>query len=86
VSKIVEEFKCGKSLIHNVTEDKDKVLNLWISGSNGNLKRKPRITGNEQIKEAFRMKIGLERNVTEWLVHWDRVGLIYKEERKKISD
>lgn len=58
LNKILDEFKCGKSVVYKIMKDKDKILNLWMAGNNGNRKRKLRITGNEQINEA----------VWEWFV------------------
>ena len=51
VREIMMQFKCGKTQIYNMLKQKDKIMNEWLQG-NGRMKRKAKITGNEEINEV----------------------------------
>jgi hypothetical protein len=44
------QFKFGKTQIYNTLEQKDKIMNEWLLG-NGRMKRKAKVTGNEELSE-----------------------------------
>jgi hypothetical protein len=51
VWELMMRFKCGKTQLHNTLKQKDKIMNEWLQG-NGRLKRKAKVTGNEEINEV----------------------------------
>jgi hypothetical protein len=50
VREIMMRFKCGKTQVYNTLKQKDKLKNEWLQG-NGRMKRKSKVTGNEEINE-----------------------------------
>jgi predicted DNA-binding protein YlxM (UPF0122 family) len=51
VREIMKRFKCGKTQVYNTLKQKDKIMNEWLQG-NGRMKRKAKVTGNEEINEV----------------------------------
>jgi hypothetical protein len=51
VRKIMMQFKCGKMQVYNAFKQKDKITNESLLG-NGRMKRKAKVTGNEEINEV----------------------------------
>jgi hypothetical protein len=58
VQEIMMRFKCGKMQVFNMLKQKDKIMNEWLQG-NSRMKRKAKVTGNEEINEV----------VWEWLMN-----------------
>ena len=58
VKALVEQFKCGKTVIYDTLKNKKEIMDEWITG-NGAMKRKLKITGNEEINKL----------VWEWFVN-----------------
>lgn len=48
VREIMLRFKCGKTQIYDTLKNKDKIREEWMKG-NGQMKRKAKKTGNEEI-------------------------------------
>jgi hypothetical protein len=46
-------FRCGKTQIYNTLIKRDKIINEWLQG-NGRMKRKEKVTGNEEIDKVVR--------------------------------
>jgi hypothetical protein len=44
-------FKCGKTQVYSTLKQKDKIMKEWLQG-NGRMKRKAKVTGNEEINEV----------------------------------
>jgi transposase len=51
VQEIMKQFKCGKTQVYNTLKQKDKTMNEWLQG-NGRMKRKAKVTSNEEINEV----------------------------------
>jgi hypothetical protein len=51
VLEIMMWYKCGKTQVYNTLKQKDKIMNKWLQG-NGRMKRKAKVTGNEEINEV----------------------------------
>ncbi len=58
VKSLVKQFNCGKTVIYDTLKNKEKILDEWLTG-NGAMKRKLKITGNEEINKL----------VWEWFVN-----------------
>jgi hypothetical protein len=50
VQEIMMAFKCGKTQVNNTLKQKDKIMKEWLQG-NGRMKRKVKVTSNEEINE-----------------------------------
>jgi hypothetical protein len=51
VQEIMIWFKCDRTQVYNTLKQKDKLMNEWLQG-NGRMKRKAKVTNNEEINEA----------------------------------
>jgi hypothetical protein len=52
VWEIMMWIKCGKMHVYNALTQKDQIMNEWVQG-NGRVKRKAKVTSNEEINEVM---------------------------------
>lgn len=54
VKLLVDQFKCGKTQVYEILKNKDKIKSKWTDGNHhGDIKRKARKTGNEEINKIL---------------------------------
>jgi hypothetical protein len=51
VWEMLMRFKCDKTQVYNTLKQKDKIMNERLQG-NGRMKRKAKVTGNDEISEV----------------------------------
>jgi hypothetical protein len=76
VREIMMRFKCGKTQVYNTLKQKDNIMNDWLQG-NGRIKRKAKITSNEEITRSKGRKVYWGQNVqrkTYSVIVWEYGG------------
>jgi hypothetical protein len=75
VQEIMMRLKCGKTQVYKTLKQKDKIMNEWLQG-NGRMKRKAKVTGNEEINEVVWEWFTNARSKTfTHLVQWSKEKL-----------
>ena len=79
VREIMLRFKCGKTQIYETLKNKDKIRDEWIKG-NGQMKRKAKKTGDEEINE-----IVMEWFASAWTKNLTLSGSMLQSEALKVA-
>jgi hypothetical protein len=69
------QFKCGKTQVYNTLKQKNKIMKEWLQG-NGRMKRKAKVTGNEEINEVvWELFTNADHKSFTYPVQWSKVKL-----------
>jgi hypothetical protein len=79
-------FKCGKMQVYNTLKQKDKILKEWLQG-NGRMKRKGKVTGNEEeINEIKGEKCTESKEILNSVIVWEYGGRNGKASHEQNQD